>query len=475
MLLSPERCYQVLRAHDPRFDGAFFVAVKSTKIYCRTVCTAKTPQLVNCSFYSSAAAAESAGYRPCLRCRPELAPGNASIDSVSRLAAIALNRIEDGALADLGVDDLAAEMGISARHLRRVIESEFGVSPIQLAQTQRLLLAKRLLTDTSMPITEIAFASGFASVRRFNALFLERYNLNPSQLRKKLVEHKTPYLECEVSYRAPFDWQGILTFLSGRACPGVELVQDGAYMRTAAFGKHSGWIVIRQNPQKNTLSIRLSNSLAPVLLNVVARCKRLMDTQADPSVIAASLGDLAKGREGLRVPGAFHGFELALRAILGQQVSVKAASTLAGRIAAKFGEPVETPYPLLNRLSPTAERLAKLAPEDFSGLGITGARINSIIALSQAVAECGLALEPGQDVEQTSAKLKSLPGFGEWTAQYIAMRALAWPDAFPHSDLAIKKALAMTREKEILAFSERWSPWRSYAAMHLWKSLEKQA
>ncbi len=236
MLLNRDSCYEVLRAHDPRFDGAFFVAVKSTKIYCRTVCTAKTPLLVNCTFYSTAAAAENAGYRPCLRCRPELAPGNASIDAVSRLAAIALNRIEDGALAELGVDELAEEMGISGRHLRRVIESEFGVSPIQLAQTQRLLLAKRLLTDTNMPITEIAFASGFASVRRFNALFLERYNLNPSQLRKRVVEHKTPFLDCEVSYREPFDWQGLLGFLSYRAIPGVELIEDDAYIRTVSFG-----------------------------------------------------------------------------------------------------------------------------------------------------------------------------------------------------------------------------------------------
>lgn len=485
MLLNRDSCYEVLRAHDPRFDGAFFVAVKSTKIYCRTVCTAKTPLLVNCTFFSTAAAAENAGYRPCLRCRPELAPGNASIDAVSRLAAIALNRIEDGALADLGVDELAAEMGISGRHLRRVIESEFGVSPIQLAQTQRLLLAKRLLTDTNMPITEIAFASGFSSVRRFNALFLERYNLNPSQLRKRVVERKTPFLECEVSYREPFDWHGLLGFLSYRAIPGVELVEDGAYIRTVSFGDRpfygdrathgvapTGWIVVRQNPEKSTLSIQLSNSLAPVLLSVVARCKRLMDTQADPKVIAATLGDLAKNREGLRVPGAFNGFELALRAILGQQVSVKAASTLNGRIAKKFGVPIETPYPSLNRLAPTAAALAKLEPDDFSGLGITGARITSIIALSRAVADGSLSLEPGQDVEQTAAKLKALPGFGDWTAQYIAMRALAWPDAFPHSDLGIKKALGMTRDKEIREHAERWSPWRSYAAIHLWKSLE---
>ncbi|CAN5584077.1 DNA-3-methyladenine glycosylase 2 [soil metagenome] len=472
-MLNPESCYQALLTHDARFDGAFFVAVRSTKIYCRTVCPAKTPMFKNVTFYTTAAAAENAGYRPCLRCRPELAPGNASVDSVSRLASIALNRIEDGALADLGIEGLSAEMGISSRHLRRVIESEFGVPPIQIAQTQRLLLAKRLLTDTSLPITEVAFASGFSSVRRFNALFLDRYNLNPTQLRKRVKEHKTPYLVCEVTYREPFDWQGLLVFFAGRACPGVEMVKDGTYIRTGSFGKHSGWLAIRQNPEKRTFSIQISTSLAPVLLNVVARCKRMLDTQADPALISANLGALAEGREGLRVPGAFNGFDLALRTVLGQQVSVKAASTLHGRIAEKFGAEVETPYVGLNRAAPTAEALAKLDVADLSGLGITGSRIISILALAKAVASGALSLEPGQDVEQTSAKLKALPGIGDWTAEYVAMRALSWPDAFPYSDLGIKKALGLKNDKQIIEHAERYRPWRSYAAMHLWKSLEK--
>lgn len=472
MQLNPDSCYQALLAHDPRFDGAFFVAVKSTKIYCRTVCPAKVPLLKNCTFFPAAAAAENAGYRPCLRCRPELAPGNASVDAVSRLASLAVNRIEDGALADLGIEDLSVEMGISSRHLRRVIEAEFGVAPIQIAQTQRLLLAKRLLTDTDLPITEIAFASGFSSVRRFNAVFLERYKLNPSQLRKSIGEHKNPSLICEVAYRPPFDFKGLLHFLAMRACPGVEAVQDDAYLRTVSIGKHSGWIAIRQNVNKNTLAVEISSTLAPVLLSVMARCKRLMDTQAEPAVIAASLGELADGREGLRVPGAFNGFELALRAVLGQQVSVKAASTLHGRIARRIGTAIETPFQSLNCLPPSAEALAKLEDSAFEGLGITGARIASILALARAVDSGFLSLEPGMDPEQTSAKLKSLPGIGEWTAQYIAMRALAWPDAFPASDLGIKKALGLKGEKQVIERAERWRPWRSYAAMHLWRSLE---
>jgi len=472
-MLNPESCYQALRTHDSRFDGAFFIAVRTTKIYCRTVCPAKTPLFKNITFYSTAAAAEEAGYRPCLRCRPELAPGNASVDAVSRLASLALNRIEDGALTDLGLEGLAVEMGISSRHLRRVIESEFGVSPIQIAQTQRLLLAKRLLTDTSLSITEIAFASGFSSVRRFNALFLERYNLNPTQLRKRMNEHDTPFLICEVVYREPYDWKSMLAFLEGRACPGVELVKHDSYFRTASFGKHSGWLSIKKNPERNTFFIQVSTSLAPVLLNVVARCKRMLDAQADPALIAFGLGELAVGREGLRVPGAFNGFDVALRAILGQQVSVKAASTLHGRIAEKFSLEVITPVAGLNRAAPTAEALSKLSSEDLSGLGITGSRISSILALSRAVASGALSLEPGQDVEKTTATLKSLPGIGDWTAEYVAMRALSWPDAFPYSDLGIKKALCLKADKQIIEHAERYRPWRSYAAMHLWKSLEK--
>lgn len=472
-MLNPESCYQALLTHDARFDGAFFIAVKSTRIYCRNVCPAKMPMFKNVTFYSTAAAAENAGYRPCLRCRPELAPGNASVDAVSRLASIALNRIEDGAMTELGIEGLATEMGISSRHLRRVIESEFGVSPIQIAQTQRLLLAKRLLTDTNLPITEIAFASGFSSLRRFNALFLERYHLNPTQLRKRVKEHKTPYLVCEVVYREPYDWPAMLSFLEGRACPGVEMVEGDTYFRTASFGKHSGWVAINKNPKRSTFLIQISTSLAPVLLNVVARCKRMLDTQADPALIAGSLGSLAGGRPGLRVPGAFGGFDLAVRAILGQQVSVKAASTLHGRIAQRFGAEIDTPYSALNRSAPNAESLAKLSVEDLSGLGITGSRITTILALARAVASGYLSLEPGQDVEQTSSKLKTLPGIGDWTAEYVAMRALSWPDAFPYSDLGIKKALGLKNDKQIIEYAERFRPWRSYAAMHLWKSLEK--
>jgi AraC family transcriptional regulator of adaptative response / DNA-3-methyladenine glycosylase II len=490
MNLNPDICYQAILTHDPRFDGVFFVGVKSTGIYCRTVCPAKTPNFKSCSFFHNAAMAEREGFRPCLRCRPELAPGNGIMDSVPRLAAIAVNRIEDGALRDGTLEDLANDMGISSRHLRRVIEKEYGVSPIELAQTQRLLYAKRLLADTEISITDIAFASGFASVRRFNTLFKERYGLNPTDMRKsrgaisKSARSTSDakrgstrstsagnVLLCDVSYAPPFDWEGTLNFLKARSTAGIESVSDGKYMRTGSFDKHHGWLIVEPSPAEHALRITISESLAPAFPSVVARVKRLFDTFADPILIAESLGEIAKDHEGVRVPGAFDGFEMAVRAVLGQQVSVAAATTLSGRIAAKFGAEIETPFPQLNKLTPNAKKLAEGEVSDITTLGITTARAETLLNLARAVADGKLSLEPGADLERTIETLTSLKGIGEWTAQYIAMRALSWPDAYPYSDLGIRKALGLTNNKEVIAAGEKWRPWRSYAVMHLWRSL----
>jgi AraC family transcriptional regulator of adaptative response / DNA-3-methyladenine glycosylase II len=475
MNLQPDICYQALRSHDARFDGVFFVAVRTTRIYCRPICPARTPKFESCIFYPSAAAAEKKGYRPCLRCRPELAPGNASVDAVSRMAALAMNRIEDGALTEGSIEDLAASMGISARHLRRVVESEFGVSPIQIAQTQRLLLAKRLLTDTTLPVTEIALASGFSSLRRFNALFLERYRMNPSNLRKT-GKNKRPvdYLTCELVYKQPFDWSAMLNFLRSRACPGVEIVTDETYARTVSTGKHKGWIKVENSKARDRLLVSVSSSLAPVLLQVTARVKRLFDLHLNPTLVVEHLGALARPNPGLRVPGAFDGFELAVRGLLGQVVSVKAATTLSGRVTRTFGQEFETMIPGLVALPPSSADLAKAKIEDFVAIGIPATRASAIIQLSRLVESGELHLEPGSDYERTVATLKSTDGIGDWTAEYIAMRCLAWPDAFPYSDLGIKKALAMSRAKELIRAAEKWRPWRSYATMHLWKSLEKK-
>lgn len=476
--LDHESCYRALLAHDPRFDGAFFVGVATTGVYCRTVCPARTPRPENCTFHPSAAAAERAGFRPCLRCRPELAPGSARIDAVGRLAARAASRIEDGALTDAGVDDLAAEMGVSGRHLRRATLTAFGVTPVELAQTQRLLLATRLLTDTALPVTEVAFASGFSSVRRFNALFKERYRLNPSDLRRRRSTRSTAptadRLTCEVAYRPPLDWTGMLRFLAGRTLTGVESVEGDCYRRTVAWQGRAGWINVFPAPGgKDALRVEVSGSLAPVLLPVLARVKRRFDLSAEPREIARCLGALAEARPGLRVPGAWDGFEAAARAVLGQQISVRAATTLAGRFARAFGEPVETPSPALTHRTPTAERVARADATEIIALGVVSARARTLIALARAVAEGSVTLEPGGDVEATTARLQELPGIGPWTAQYIALRALAWPDAFPHADLGVLKALNTTDPKRALQIAESWRPWRAYAVMHLWASLEE--
>ncbi|WP_309713806.1 DNA-3-methyladenine glycosylase 2 [Armatimonas sp.] len=470
--LDANACYQALCTHDARFDGVFFVGVRSTGIYCRPVCPAKTPKEENCTFYPHAASAEQAGFRPCLRCRPELAPGNtiASVDAFAELARRAASRIEDGALSEKSMTELAEELGVSERHLRRVVVSAFGVSPIALAQTQHLLLAKRLLTDTHLPITQIAFASGFASVRRFNHVFQERYRLTPTDLRRNTNRTEVETLTVSLGFHQPFAWSELLAFLSHRTLVGVEAVLDQTYCRTVQIGEHTGWLKVAATEQ--TLQVTLSHSLALALPQTLARVKRLFDLTADPLPIATHLGALAENCPGLRVPGAFHGFETAVRAILGQQVSVKAATTLASRFVAALGEPIATPFTALTHLSPTAERVAQTSKHELIALGILESRATAILTLAQAVSEGRLNLEPGGNIPEKLAQLQALPGIGEWTAQYIAMRALAWPDAFPHTDLGVKKALGLTTPKAILTHAERWQPWRAYAVMHLWRSLE---
>jgi AraC family transcriptional regulator, regulatory protein of adaptative response / DNA-3-methyladenine glycosylase II len=473
-LLDADRGYQAVLTHDPRFDGVFFVGVSSTRIYCRNVCRAKTPQRKNCTFYPSAAAAEQAGFRPCLLCRPELAPGNARIDATGRLAAAVASRIEEGTFIEQRFEDFAQELGVSERHLRRVVQQEFGVSPIELAQTQRLLLAKRLLTDTALPIADIAYASGFGSLRRFNALFQDRYRLNPTQLRNtKTAMPAQDEIVCEVAYRPPLDWQALLSYLAGRAIAGVEMVEGDLYFRTVCLSQQHGWLSVEPIKGKNSLRVKLSLSLVPVLLPVLARLKALFDLAAEPRQIAAHLGSLVLHHPGLRVPGAFDGFEIAVRTILGQQVSVKAATTLMSRFVQCFGEPIETPFPTLTHLTPTAERVAQGDIAAIASLGILATRAKTIVALAQAIAERTLSLTSGHPVDRTIAQLQELPGIGPWTAHYIAMRVLNDPDIFLPHDLGIQKALGENNLKRMLAIAAPWQPWRSYATLHLWKSLER--
>ncbi len=481
MTLDPTTCYRALRSRDARFDGRFFVAVSSTRIYCRPVCTVKPPRLENCRFYPSAAAAEVAGYRPCLRCRPELAPGNASVDATTRLAQAAAGLIEDRALDCDGLGSVASSLGITDRHLRRTFAAEFGVSPVEFAQTQRLLLAKRLLTDTNLPVTEVAFASGFGSLRRFNTLFRQRYRLQPGQLRRRANDKAMPVadaLRFDLGFRPPYDWPAMRVFLSARAIAGVEMFDRFCYRRTVRVtseGKdHLGWIEIGLSPTKQALHVVASSPLALVLPPLLGRIKTLMDLSCNPIEVAKVLGELAQRRPGMRVPGAFDGFEVAVRAIIGQQVTVAGARTIAGRFAAALGDPIETPFEALTTVFPSAARVAGVAVDLIARLGMPAARARTVVALARAVADGDLILTPHTDLDATLERLRLLPGVGEWTAQYIAMRALAWPDAFPHTDLGVMKALKENDARRVLEVGEAWRPWRAYAVMQLWHSLTKE-
>jgi AraC family transcriptional regulator of adaptative response / DNA-3-methyladenine glycosylase II len=474
MELDSDACIRAVRARDRRFDGRFFVAITSTHVYCRPICPARPAKRENMRFYSSAAAAEGAGFRPCLRCRPERAPGLASVDAVSRLVGAAIAGIEEHALSSARVGDLAASLGVSDRHLRRVTESELGVSPIELAQTQRLLLAKRLLADTRMSQADIAFASGFGSVRRFNALFKSRYGLSPRALRG--TANAAQGLHCQLEFRPPFAWQRLLEYLRLRAIPGVEMADATHYRRTVAIGESQGWIAVSLGKKDNALNVEISPSLAPVIGAVIVRVKRLFDLGAVPDAVSALLiqdpllAKVVRRIPGLRVAGAFDGFELAVRAILGQQVSVKGATTLAGRWAQAFGSPIATPYPELNRLTPIAERMASVSANEIAALGIVGARARCLAVLAPAVLERRVVLTYAANVEEQIDALLRLPGIGPWTAQYIAMRALHWPDAFPSGDLMLMRA-ANANQKQLQEFAEAWRPWRAYATHYLWQSL----
>ncbi len=381
--------------------------------------------------------------------------------------------MEDGVLNEMGIDGVADRLGVTPRHLRRVFQREFGVAPIEFAQTQRLLMAKRLLTDTTLPITEVSYAAGFGSLSRFDSLFKQRYRLSPTQLRKVPTHCAHPdALTFELGFRPPYDWGSMVGFLGARSVSAVEEVEESSYRRTVRIARnghvHTGWIEITPHQRKAVLRLRVSGSLAKVLPPVVSRVKHLTDLSCNPAEIAKALGSLAAAKPGLRVPGAFDGFEIAVRAVLGQQVSVAAARTLAGRCAEAFGDTVDSPFAALSMTFPTAERIAELGVSDISPLGVLPSRARTIIELARVLARGEVRLNPGADVTATLESLRSIPGIGEWTVQYIAMRALAWPDAFPHTDLGVMKALRETSSRRVLAAAEDWRPWRAYAVMHLW-------
>src|SRR5262245_29159061 len=413
------RFYNALTARDARFDGVFFVGVTSTGVYCRPVCPVRTPRAANCRFFDTHQEAEQAGFRPCLRCRPELAPGNAPVDDAQRIAQLIVQRLEEGQLDEqAGLEAIAAQFELSSRQVRRIVRRELRVPPIQLLLTRRLLLAKQLLTETTWPMTEVAFASGFSSVRRFNDAFNRRYGMPPTRLRRKAMDAAEAIPEREtsslqLSYRPPYDWTGILAFLAARALAGVEHVSDCSYARTVQLGNAKGWIRVTHAKNQHALLVEFTHSLTSVLPALLGRTRALFDLDARPDVIAkrlrrdARLAPAVRANPGLRVPGAFNGFEMGIRAILGQQVTVKGARTIAGRIVEAFGEPVVTSLPELNRLTPLPARIAGASVDDLARHGIVAARARSLIALAEVQRSGALCLDGGaqQNPDDTIKRL----------------------------------------------------------------------
>ena len=483
-LPDKEICYRALQSRDPRFDGLLFVGVTSTGIYCRPICPARTAKYENCRFFGSAAAAQEAGFRPCLRCRPETAPDLASWRGTSNTVSRALALITDGALdgEDASVEKLAERLGLGERQLRRLFHQHLGASPISVAQTRRVLFAKQLIHETRMPITEVALAAGFGSLRRFNEIFRDLFHRPPSALRRKTTSSPASAeagVTLRLRYRAPYDWNSMLGHLQARAIPGIEFVENGIYRRTVEMDGSTGSVEVAHLPERQSLSVTIHFPNVQSLPTIVTRVRRLFDLGADIETIDEHLSrdpylaPLVAQRPGLRAPGGWDGFELAVRAVLGQQITVAAARRLAGQLVALHGNPVAKSYvthPELSHVFPTAKRLA-LAKS--IGLGMPAARQKCLKSLAEAaVADPNLFGSFGT-VEEAIARLRGICGIGEWTAQYIALRALREMDAFPATDIGLLRGAAMLdgarpTSASLLNRAESWRPWRAYAAQHLW-------
>lgn len=474
-------------SRDPRFDGQFFIGVRTTGIYCRPICPAVSPKSENIAFYPSAAAACEAGFRPCLRCRPECAPGTPAWSGSSTTVRRGLRLISGGALDGGSIEQLAERLGVTSRHLRRLFTQHLGASPLAVAHTQRLQFAKRLIDQTNLPLGHIATASGYGSVRRFNDTFKKTYGRSPRELRRNREESfdRGSALGVRLPYRKPFDWTALLEFLRGRATPGVEQVIGGSYLRTVVVDEQPGVIECRHDAAGSSILLSLHGIATPGIFNVVQRVREMLDLDAPATDIESllgadeRLGELLRGSSGVRVPGAWDGFELTVRAILGQQISVKAATTLAGRIAARYGGEAELPASLTARAAelklgcafPTPQKLARAR---FNGMGLVRSRAETIRRVASAAAHGDISFDAAQDPDEFRSALMSIRGIGDWTAQYVAMRALKYPDAFPASDLGLLKAVqgdSTMSAAQLTRRAESWRPWRAYAAMLLWSSL----
>jgi AraC family transcriptional regulator of adaptative response / DNA-3-methyladenine glycosylase II len=484
MDMNDDACYRALSTRDVRFDGRLFVGVKTTGIYCRPVCPARTPKRQNVRFFPTAAAAQSAGFRPCLRCRPETSPDLAAWRGASNTVARALSLIESGALDDADVEALGDRLGVGERQLRRLFRKHLGASPVAVAQTRRVLLAKQLIQETRLPMAEVAMAAGFGSIRRFNETFQQLYDRPPHALRRLGGPDKTARhgeaVRLSLPYKAPYDWDAILGFLSLRAIPGVERMARGRYERSLAIGDAVGVIRVEHDAAKARLAVTVRFPKISALPAIIARVRRVFDLAADPVAIDEhlakdpALAPLVAARPGLRVPGAWDGFELAIRAILGQQITVVAARGLAAKLVAAHGEPLPEGLASegLTHVFPASQRLAAA---DFAALGMPRARAAALTAMTEAAIADPLIFGPRRGLDEAIAALKALPGIGEWTAQYIAMRELREPDAFPAADIGLMRALADAGGRrpspaELNLRADAWRPWRAYAALHLWSS-----
>lgn len=484
MDLDTTICYRAVKSRDARFDGRFFTGVRTTGVYCRPVCPAKTPKRENVEFFPCAAAAEAAGFRPCLRCRPEASPGTPAWSGTSATVSRALRMIDEGFLDENSLEDLATRLGVGTRHLRRLFDTHLGSSPLAVAQSRRVLFAKHLIDETTLPITDIAFASGFQSVRRFNAAFQNVYRRSPRDIRRDTRNgNGAPSgdaVRLRLAYRPPFDWDGFMRFIADRALPHVEQAEAGVYRRTARIGERAGVISVSHDTARNHLMLSVPPELTPHLPQIAHRVRRMFDLRADPSAVAEHLGavpgmgPLVQRRSGLRVPGAWDPFEMAVRAVIGQQISVAGARTLCGRLVEKYGEPLGESVPSgLRYVFPAPDRLARAR---MNGIGLTQRRIDTIRALAKAVTSGTWTWQGAADLDDTVDRLTELPGIGPWTAQYIAMRALSEPDAFPTGDLGLIKAWSQiagqdVTPKELDTAAEAWRPWRAYATLHLWAGL----
>jgi AraC family transcriptional regulator, regulatory protein of adaptative response / DNA-3-methyladenine glycosylase II len=479
--LDADVCYRALQTRDARFDGRFFTAVTSTGIYCRPICPARTPMRRNCRFFPSAAAAQHAGFRACLRCRPEIAPHSPAWRGTASTVSRAMARIAEGALdgPHASVERLAASLGVGERQLRRLFDQHVGASPLAVAQTRRVLFAKQLLHETRLPMTSVAMAAGFGSIRRFNDTFRALYKRPPSQLRRRSVSASaTAPLVLRLSYRPPFDWGALLAFFIPRAIPGVEEVRDGIYRRIVRVDGHVALIAVSHLPARNALQVEIACDHVPALPLIASRLRRVFDLDADTEAIAAhlsrdrTLAPLVRRQHGLRTPGGWDAFEIAIRAILGQQISVAAARGLAAKLVALSTSPLALRDTSLTHAFPTPKQLAAA---DLSSIGMPAARRAALVALARtAIAQPDL-FEAAGTLEESIARLRSIPGIGEWTAQYIALRGLHHPDAFPASDIGILRNAEhlfgkLLSPAQLLARSDQWRPWRGYAAQHLWSA-----